>query len=346
MSLTSAAARLAQTQIAYPLPATVIGTGLYIPDIVVTNAQLAETLNTTDDWIVSHTGIRQRHHLASDLAASDMGLAAARPALEMADLAAADLDAIIVASYTYDQPLPSTALIIADALGADRALPVDLTQAACASGVQAVLLGAQLMASPAFSNVLIVAADCASRVTDPSDRTTRIFFGDAAAAVVLSRSDGGTGLLSFDYGCQLSYAVQIPAGGSRRPASAATLAARQHYLVMDGREVWNVAVKRLPDSIALAANRAGLAIGEIDHFFLHQANLNMLTLIMDQLGIPAHRVPITVDKLGNTGSAGMFTALHQAHVAGRLKPGDHYILSAIGAGFQWGSLCLRHGCRV
>jgi 3-oxoacyl-[acyl-carrier-protein] synthase-3 len=327
-----------------PLPIRVVGTGVHLPETVVTNQRLTELFDTTDEWIVSRTGIRERRWLEPELAASDMGVAAARPALAAAGCHAADLDAVVVASYTGDQPLPSTALIVADALGAYRALPIDVTQAACASGVQAVLLAAHLVAGGAFETVLVVAAEAAARVTDPADRTTGVFFGDAAAAVVLSRTDApDAGLLSFDYGSELSYQVQIPAGGSRRPPSAQTVAARQHYLAMDGRAVWDTALTHLPASIAAAAGRADLTMAEVDHFFLHQANLNILTAVADRLGVPMARVPITLDKIGNTGAAGAFTALHEVHAQGRLKPGDRYILAAIGAGFQWGTLCLRHG---
>ncbi len=325
------------------LPVAIAGTGVHLPETVVTNDQLAATLDTSDEWIVDHTGIRERRRLAPELAASDMAIAAARPALESAGLDPADLDALIVASYTPDQPLPSTALIVKDTLGAERALPVDITQAACAAGVQAMLLAAHLMLGRAFRTVLIIAADCASRVTDPHDRTTRVFFGDAAAAVVLSRTATGAGLLSFDYGSRLSYAVQIAAGGSRLPIGPATVEAGRHYLSMDGRAVWDTALTCLPASIAHAADRAGLAVGEIDHFFLHQANLKIISATMGQLGVPMDRAPITLDLLGNTGAAGMFTALHTSYTEGRLNEGDHYVLSAIGAGFQWGTICLRHG---
>ncbi|WP_394845481.1 ketoacyl-ACP synthase III [Pendulispora brunnea] len=332
-------------QYGLPVAITVAGTGVHLPDTVVPNAMLAETLDTSDEWIVQRTGIRERRWLDPELATSDMGVAAARSALEAARLTADDVDAIVVSTYTYDQPLPSTALIIKDALGAHRALPLDVTQAACAGGVQAMLIAAHLLQSPAIDTVLVIAADCASRVTDPRDRVTRIFFGDAAAATVVTHaasSERGAGLLSWDFGSQLSYDVEIQAGGSRIPSSAETIAERRHYLRMDGRAVWNTATANLPSSIATAAQRAGLPVQEIDHFFLHQANLNILTETMTQLGVPMDRAPITLDKLGNTGAAGMFTALHQSFTRGHLKPGDTYILSAIGAGFQWGTLCMRH----
>jgi len=326
------------------VPVTVAGTGLHLPPTTVTNHQLAETLDTSDEWIVSRTGIRERRWLASDQATSDMCESAGRAALAAAGLTAGDVDTIIVATYTNDQPLPATALIVKDALGAHRALTLDITQAACANGVQAMLLGAHLLQTAAAEVVLVIAADCASRVTDPRERTTRVFFGDAAAAVVLTRSSApGAGLLGWDFGSELSYGVQIPAGGSRLPATAQTVVDRQHFLAMDGRAVWDTATRRLPESILTAVDRAGLSVGEITHFFVHQANLNIINATMDKLGVPGHRAPITVDRLGNTGSAGVFTALHQSFSQQLVRRGDTYVMSAIGAGFQWGSLCLRHG---
>ncbi|WP_405161753.1 ketoacyl-ACP synthase III [Nocardia sp. NBC_01499] len=324
------------------LPIAVAGTGIHLPDRVITNEQLTRTLDTTDEWIVDRTGIRERRRLAADLAVSDMAAAAARSALTDAALAATDLDAIIVASYTSDQPLPSTALIVKEQIGAQHALPLDITQAACANGLQAILVAAHLLQVSARA-VLVVAADCASRVTDPRDRTTGVFFGDAAGAVVLTRTESpGAGLLAWDFGSQLSYDVEIRAGGSRLPTTELTVADRDHYLRMDGRAVWATATSQLPHSIRTAAEGAGLPVTEIDHFFLHQANLNILTAAMTELGVPMERAPITLDLLGNTGSAGVFTALHHASIRGRIRAGDTYLMSAIGAGFQWGTLCFRH----
>jgi len=325
------------------VPVAVAGTAVCLPEMTVTNHELVQTLDTSDEWIVDRLGIRERRWLPPELATSDMCLSAARGALADAGLTAQDVDVLMVATYTADQPLPSTALIVQDALGAHRALTLDVTQAACANGVQAMLLAATLLQTPAAGVVLVIAADCASRLTDPEERTTRVIFGDAAAAFVLTKaSTEGAGLLGWDFGSQLSYGVQIPAGGSRLPTGSATLAERQHYLKMNGREVWDTATRCLPDSILAAVDSAGLAIGEIKHFFLHQANLHLITAVREKLGIPADSAPITVDRLGNTGSAGVFTALHRSFERGLVRPGDTYVVSAIGAGYQWGSLCFRH----
>ncbi|MFD6418684.1 3-oxoacyl-ACP synthase III family protein [Streptomyces sp. NPDC060194] len=326
-----------------PAPFAVIGTGLHVPPAVVTNEDLSRTTARSGDWITARTGIHERRRLAPELATSDMCVAAARPALEAAGLSVADLDAIVVASYTLDQPMPSTALVVKDALGAAGALALDVSVGACAAGVHAVLLAAHLLQNPSVATVLVIGADCASRVVRPRDRTAGVFFGDAAAAAVLSRVAGGpgTGLLSYDVGSQLSYAVQIPGGGSRRPTSAETVSAGEHYVSMDGPEVWSTATTRLPESILRATRRAGLDPLDVDHYFLHQANINILHETARRLRIPVSRVPVTLDRLGNTGAAGLFTALHTTHASGGLRPGDTYVLCAIGAGFHWGTLCLR-----
>ncbi|MFI5642512.1 3-oxoacyl-ACP synthase III family protein [Streptomyces goshikiensis] len=325
-----------------PIPFAVAGTGLHLPPTVVTNKDLTRNLRTSDEWITSRTGIRERRRLAPELATSDMCVAAALPALEAARVAPSELDAIIVASYTADQPLPSTSVIVKQALGANRAMASNVSHAACASGIHAVLQAAHLLQNPSVRAVLVIGADCASRVIRPTDRTGGVFFGDAAGAVVLSRAETvGAGLLSYDIGSQLSYAVQIPGGGSRLPTSADTLTSGAHYVSMDGPAVWETATTRLPQSIANATRRAGLTPTGIDHYFFHQANINILGETLRRLEIPADRAPITLDRLGNTGAAGLFTALHTTAASGRLRAGDTYVMCAIGAGFHWGTLCLR-----
>jgi 3-oxoacyl-[acyl-carrier-protein] synthase-3 len=325
------------------VPVGIWGVGVHAPPPVVTNADLVATLDTSDEWIRSRTGIRERRWLERDRQTSDMCVAAAREALDSAGVAAADLDAIVLATFTYDQPLPSTALIVKEALGADRALPLDLNQAACAGGVYGLLVAAHLLQGDAFRRVLVIGAESLSRVTDPADRGTRVFFGDAAGAAVLGRTEPGAGLLSWDVGSALSYAVEIPAGGTRRPTDADTVAGREHFLKMDGREVWRQATRHLPATIARSVARAGLDLSDVDHVFVHQANLNIVREVVAALGVPPERARTTVERLGNTGAATVFTVLHDAMSRGAVRPGDVMVLAAIGAGFLWGSVCLRHG---
>lgn len=325
------------------VPAGIMGTGVHIPSQVITNDDLVRTLDTSDEWIRTRTGIRERRWLEPGRTTSDMCVAASLEALENSGVAAADLDAVIVATFTFDQLLPSTALIVKEALGAHRAIPLDLNQAACAGGVYGMLLGAHLLQNEAVRNVLVIGAECLSRATDPLDRTTRVFFGDAAGAVVMGRAAPGRGLLSWNVNASLSYAVDIPAGGATLPTSPETAEQGRQFLRMDGRAVWAEATKRLPESVLAALAPLGLAPSDVRHYFLHQANLNIVNEVMDQLGVDRARAGVTVDRYGNTGAASVFTVLHEAVTKNEIADGDLMIVSGIGAGFLWGTLCLRAG---
>ncbi|MEU5884356.1 ketoacyl-ACP synthase III [Spirillospora sp. NPDC047279] len=325
------------------LPVGITGTGVHEPDLVVTNDDLvAGGLDTSDAWIRDRTGIRERRFLRPGRTTSDMCVAAAEEALREAGTGAARLDAIIISTFTQDQPLPSTALMVKERLGAHRALPLDLNQAACAGGVYGLWVAAHLLQNQGLENVLVIGAECLSRVTDPDDRGTRVFFGDAAGAAVLSRTGPGRGLLAWHAGSKLSHSVEIPAGGSRLPSSPDTAAGGGHFLKMDGRAVWKEATEHLPASVRAVLDAAGHAVGEVDHFVFHQANLNIIKEAMRELGQPFSKATLSVDRLGNTGAATIFLGLHELLAGGRARAGDLTVVSAIGAGFLWGSLCLRH----
>jgi 3-oxoacyl-[acyl-carrier-protein] synthase III len=325
------------------LPVAVLGTGISVPHTVVTNADLVATgLDTSDEWIRARTGIRERRFLEPGRSTSDLCVDAAAQALRAAGVDAASLGAIVLATITPDQPLPSTALIVKEALGAHRAIPIDLNQAACAGGVLGILLGTHLVQNPASGPVLVIGGETMSRLTDPADRTTRIFFGDAAGAVVLGRGEPGYGLLSWDMDSNLSYAVEVPAGGASHPSSAETVAAGGHYLRMDGQVVWTEATERLPKSIEQAVALAGVSVHDVAHFVLHQANRNIVNEVMRRLGVDVERAGITVDWLGNTSAATVFTVLHAVVTSKMIRRDDLVVISGIGAGFIWGSLCLRY----
>lgn len=321
----------------------ILGTGMHIPSRVVTNEELVATLPTSDEWIRSRTGIRERRWLEPGRTTSDMCVAAARQALANSGLRAVDVDAIVLATFTFDQPLPSTALIVKEALGAVSAIPIDLNQAACAGGVYGMVVAAHLLQNERINNVLVIGAECLSRVTDPTDRTTRVFFGDAAGAVVLGRTEPGYGLLSWNLDSALSYSVEIRAGGSTRPTSADTELAGDHYLRMDGRTVWTEATKRLPECIRTTLGDCAVEPDDVAHYVLHQANLNIINEVMDQLGVSRGRAGITIDRCGNTGAATVFTVLHEAMAREEIRRDDLVVIAGIGAGFVWGSLCLRAG---
>jgi 3-oxoacyl-[acyl-carrier-protein] synthase III len=332
--------RIASRPLAFPVG--ILGVGTHVPSAVVTNDDLAGHLDTSDEWIVRHTGIRERRYLDDGMSTSDMCIAAARRALDSAGTRATDIDAILLGTITPDRPLPSTALVVREALGARNALPLDFTQLACAGGVYGILVASQMMQSGQFRNVLVIGADSMSRITDPADRTTRVFFGDAAGAVVLGPTRPGYGLLAWDVEAELSYEVQIPAGGAQYPTSPGTVAAGGQFLKMNGRAVWDVATTVLPRTIVNVLANAGLQADEIAHFVLHQANHNIIKEVMQRLDAPLSRARITVDRLGNTGSASIFTALGGAIEDGDIRHDDHMVLAGIGAGFLWGALCLRH----
>ena len=323
------------------VPVGVLGTGVAVPGRVVTNHELAQTLDTSDEWIVTRTGIRQRRFLEPGRTTSDLCVEAAERALRRSGLRAEDIDAIVLATITPDQPLPSTALVVKERLGARNALPIDLNQAACAGGVYAILLGAHLLQSRNTQAVLAIGAEALSRLTDPEDRTTRVFFGDAAGAAVLGPTEEGYGVLAWDSGSLLSTSVQVPAGGSQRPHDHRTVAERMQYLKMDGRVVWQAATTVLPQTIRRSAEAAGFDVADIDHFFLHQANLNIIIEVMRTLGVPMERAGITIDRLGNTGAATVYTVLDEALRARRVRRDELLVVAGIGAGFLWGSLVLR-----
>lgn len=324
------------------VPTAVVGTGLCVPDRVVTNDEVVQGLDTTSDWVEQRIGVHERRRLAPGAVTSDMCVAAGQEALTRAGVTAGEVDVIIVATFTYDQPLPSTALIVAEMLGATDAWPLDLNQAACAGGVYGLLLASNLLQGDNVDTVLVIGAECLSRVTDPRDRTTAVIFGDAAGAAVVRRSDPGYGLLSFDVGSHLSYDVEIRGGGSARPTDHEGVERGDQYLRMVGRTVWDVATTVLPESLRRAARRAGTTPAGIDHYVLHQANANIVDEVMLELGVDRRRALTTIARLGNTGAATVFTVLHQLVTENRLRRDDVVAVSAIGAGFLWGTLCYRH----
>lgn len=323
------------------VPVGVHGSGLSLPGTVVRNADLVRTLDTSDEWITTRTGIRERRFLEEGRTTSDLCAEAAREALRRSGVEPSEVDAVVLATLTPDQPLPSTALTVATEIGADRAIPVDLNQLACAGGVLGLLFGAHLLQNERLRYALVIGADVMSRLTDPRERTTRVFFGDAAGAVVLGRVPDGYGIVSWDTGAALSHAVEVPAGGAARPHTPRTVEQRQQYLRMDGRAVWQEALKAWPGSIARAVAEAGLDLDDIDRVALHQPNLNLIAAVAESLGLDMAKVGVTVDRLGNTSAATVFTVLHEMLVRGELRRGSYAVLSGIGAGLIWGSLVLR-----
>ncbi|MFA7765870.1 3-oxoacyl-ACP synthase III family protein [Streptomyces sp. NRRL S-448] len=316
--------------------------GLALPDRVVTNAELCETLDTTPQWIEEKTGIVERRFLRSDETTTDMAVKAAEKAVRAAGLEPRDIDVLVVASSTPEWIMPSLGVVLADRLGIETPRIVDMTQHACASAVYAIHNAACLLQEPGSRNALVVCAEGASRVSDPLDRTVRIFFGDAAGATVLTRTDGPDGLLGYDLGNAYSPAVAL-AGPSQLNNARTTpgLDAPSPYLQMDGRVVWQEATTRLPKSVNETLAASGVETYEVSGFAFHQANVRLLHHIARTMGLDDDKVPITADVLGNTGAASPMTALWRLAADGLAKKGDVILLGAIGSGFLWGSMCFR-----
>lgn len=322
----------------------ILGTGMYVPEQVITNQYWEERLDTNDQWIVEKTGIVERRHMKDGETTSDMCVSAAREALERAGIRAAQLDAIIVATITPDYPLPSTALIIKEQLGATNAIPLDLTQVACAGIVYGMYLGVHLLQNRTFNNVLVIGADALSRIYNPNDRGSCIFFGDACGALVLHRTaDPAFGVLSWDIDAKLNMdAVGVPHGGAVNPINPNSYDQGEHYLFMKGRQVWEAATTALPQTLNRSIAKIGFELDDIDYFILHQANARLVKEVLDRVGVEEERTLFNVHKYGNTGAGTMPTVLHEAITSDKLSNGDIIAFAGIGAGFKWGSMILRY----
>lgn len=322
--------------------AAIAGWGVAIPERRITNAELEARIETSDQWIVERTGIRERRMAADDETTASLGATAAAAAIKRAELTPSDIDLLIVATVSPEQPIPHTGAYISDRLGM-RCGSFDLA-AGCAGFVYALVVGAGMLGS-GFRNVLLVGAETLTRIIDPADRGTCILFGDGAGAAVLTPSTSGAGLLASDLGCDGSAAglLEVPAGGSRRPTSAETLANGEHYIRMIGREVFRRAVRAVVESAGAALDRAGLTASDVAWFVPHQANARIIEAAANRLGIPEERTVVNIDRYGNTSSASVPIALFEAVEDGRIREGDILLLSGFGAGMTWATTLLRWG---
>ena len=302
-----------------------------------TNVELAKLVDTSDEWIVERTGIRERRVARPEEALSDLALPAAAAALEQAGLEASDIDLIIVATVTPDMFFPSTGAILADRLGAKDAAAYDLS-AGCTGFVYALVQAHGMVAGGLADNALVIGGDVLSKVVDWEDRSTCVLFGDGAGAVVLERVSEG-GFLGFELGADGSGGPQLymPAGGSRAPATAETVAGRQHFAKMNGREVFKFATRVLVDSAEKVLNECGVAVDEVDVYVPHQANVRIIDHARRKLGIAEDRTVVNVDRYGNTSSGSIPLALGDAEAEGRLVPGELVLMTGMGAGLTWGS---------
>jgi 3-oxoacyl-[acyl-carrier-protein] synthase-3 len=318
--------------------------GVAVPPGVLTNADLTRMLDTSDQWIVERTGIRERHIARPDQSVAMLSCEASVKALDQAGLTAKDVDSIVLATATPDRLLPSTACDLQALLGAERAAAFDIS-AACPGFVFAIAVAEGLIASGQSEVVLVVGAEKLSTITDFKDRSTAILFGDGAGASVLRRADSqnGRGVLStfLKSDGRLAPLLYIPGGGAADPISEKVVCERSHYMKMAGREVFKAAVLAMSEACDEALRRAGVTADEVDLLIPHQANVRIIEATAKHAGMSMDKVMVNVDRYGNTSSASIPLALDQAIAEGRVKPGSLLLLVAFGAGFTWGSAVVR-----
>src|SRR3954468_15883355 len=325
-----------------PRRAAITGMGIYVPERVLTNAELAQSLDTSDEWIITRTGIRERRIGAPGETTSTMGTEAVRRLMADRQLGPGDIDAIIVATVTPDMLFPATACLIQDQLGLTRAWGFDLS-AACSGFLYALTTGAQLIASGVHQRVVVVGADLMSSIIDPLDRTTAVLFGDGAGAVLLEPAEPTFGILDFYHRVDGSGRndLLMPAGGSLHPASLETIAARQHFLRQNGRVVFKFAISQMTECIEILLGRHQLTPADIALVIPHQANQRILDATAERLGLPPERMASVIARYGNTTGATLPLALEDALCNGRIKRGDLVVFVAVGAGFTVGASLVR-----
>jgi 3-oxoacyl-[acyl-carrier-protein] synthase-3 len=314
---------------------TITGLGAYAPEKVVTNEELSKLVETSDEWIIERTGIRERRIAADDQALSDLCLPAAQTALNQAGLEGKDIDLVVVATVTPDMMFPSTSAILADRLGAADAAAYDLS-AGCTGFMYAVVQAYGMVAAGLAQRALVVGGDVLSRILDWTDRSTVVLFGDGAGAVVLEPA-GGPGFLAFELGADGGGGdnLWLPGSGSRLFDDP------DRFVKMNGREVFKFATRILVDSAQAVLEREGTRVEDVDVYVPHQANVRIIDHATKKLGIPSERVVINVDRYGNTSSGSIPLALADAQADGRLRAGSLVLMTGMGAGLTWGSALMR-----
>jgi 3-oxoacyl-[acyl-carrier-protein] synthase III len=322
-------------------PISITGLGSYVPDRVLTNDEVSKLVDTSDDWIVERTGIRERRIAAPEEALSDLCLPAAREALDQAGVAAAELDLIIVATVTPDMFFPSTGAIIADELGAKEAAAYDLS-AGCTGFMYALAQAHGMVSAGLSSCALVIGGDVLSKIMNWHDRSTCVLFGDGAGAVVLEPVKD-EGFFGFELGADGSGGVHLymPAGGSRLPATPETVSGGEHFVFMNGREVFKFATRVLVSSAEKLLEECNTTMEDVDVYVPHQANVRIIDHAAKKLGVPEERVVVNVDRYGNTSSGSIPLALTDAAADGRLREDALVLMTGMGAGLTWGSALMR-----
>ena len=322
--------------------AGILGTGFYVPEKIMTNADLEKIVETSDEWIVERTGIKERRIAEDNQPMSDLALRAAKAALADAGVAAEDLDLIIVATLTSDRIIPSTACMIQNLLGAKHAAAFDLS-AACSGFAYAASVAAQFIETGAYKKALVIGAETLSKYINWEDRNTCVLFGDGAGAAVLGQVEEGYGILSFDLGSDGSGgdAIQIPSSGSLMPVSKESIDQKLNLIHMNGRDVFKFAVKAMGKTVKNSLAKIDMPQEKIDWLVPHQANIRIIESAAKRLSMPMDKVIVNIHKYGNMSAACIPIALAEAAAAKRFKKGDIIALSGFGAGLTWGSCIIR-----
>ncbi len=318
------------------------GTGRSLPERVLTNRELETMVDTTDEWITTRTGIRERHVAREDECLSKFAVEAGRQALEMAGVKGEELDLIILATVTMDQPIPATSCFVQDMLGAKEAAAFDM-QAGCSGFVYALGVADQFIRCGTYKNVLIIGGEILTKFTDWKDRATCVLFGDGCGAVLLQAEEGEHGVLSTSLHADGSMAdfITLPGGGSKIPVSHAMIDANLHTIKMKGNETFKIAVRSIEGACRDAIQKAGLSPADVRWFVPHQANTRIINAVADRLGWPPESLYLNIDRIGNTSAGSIPIALDEMVRAGKVAEGDILLFAAFGAGLTWGSALVR-----
>ena len=320
----------------------IIGLGSYVPQRIMTNKELEQRMDTSDQWIVERTGIHERRVAAENESTSDLATKAGQKALEDAKLSAADIDLIIVATASPDMVFPATACVVQENIKAVNAAAFDIS-AVCSGFLYAMITGSQFIKAGMYRKVLVIGAETLSRFTDWSDRNTGMLFGDGAGAAVLGETPEGYGILGVDLGADGGGAelLKIPAGGSRHPATNETILQKKHFIHMSGNEVFKFAVKVMGETTLKALKNANLTASDITYLVPHQANIRIIQSAAKRLGMPMEKVVVNINKYGNTSAASIPIALDEAVKSGTIKSGDIVALAGFGGGLTWASSIMK-----
>jgi len=322
--------------------AGIVGVGSFLPPRILTNADLEKMVDTSNEWIITRTGIKERRIVEGDVATSDLAAAAAQKAIEAARLNPLDIDLIIVATATPDMLFPSTACVVQDKIKAVNAAAMDIG-AACSGFIYGLSVAQGYIVSGMYKNVLVIGAETLSKITDWQDRNTCVLLGDGAGAAVLQPVPEGKGILSIYLGADGSASdlLKLPAGGSRLPASHETVDKRMHYLKMSGNQLFKIAVKLMAESAQRALAQCGLTCEDVACLIPHQANIRIINAAAKRLNLPQERIFLNIEKYGNISAASTIIGLDDALRQKKIKSGDIIVLVAFGGGLTWGGCVIR-----